>query len=253
MDVGQTGQPQRLPVRRDVGVGAGGREREGGDGVTVATLRHTRVGPAMSSGAAAVCLATGTCTGPPPDREEHAMPRQYVCLWFDRQAEDAANFYTSVFPNSSIGPIARYPEDSGERAGEVLTVAFELDGVPYVGAQRRAAVHLRRGHLDHHRLCGPGRDRPLLGRAHGRRWRGGAVRLAQGQVRPVVAGRAAGLGRDLLDRPRAGRQGLRRDDDHEEARHRRARGGRRRLTRSHLRRSVTRPTEKAVSAVGPRV
>jgi predicted 3-demethylubiquinone-9 3-methyltransferase (glyoxalase superfamily) len=61
------------------------------------------------------------------------MPRQYVCLWFDRQAEDAATFYTSVFPNSSIGTIARYPDESGDRGGEVLTVAFELDGVPYVG------------------------------------------------------------------------------------------------------------------------
>jgi len=60
------------------------------------------------------------------------MPRQYVCLWFDHQAEDAAEFYTSVFPNSTIGTIARYPEGSGERAGEVLTVGFELDGVPYV-------------------------------------------------------------------------------------------------------------------------
>ena len=61
------------------------------------------------------------------------MPRQYVCLWFDRQAQEAAEFYTSVFPNSSIGTIARYPEGSGERAGEVITVSFELDGVPYVG------------------------------------------------------------------------------------------------------------------------
>jgi predicted 3-demethylubiquinone-9 3-methyltransferase (glyoxalase superfamily) len=60
------------------------------------------------------------------------MPRQYVCLWFDRQAQDAAEFYTSVFPSSTIGTIARYPEGSGERAGEVLTVGFELDGVPYV-------------------------------------------------------------------------------------------------------------------------
>jgi predicted 3-demethylubiquinone-9 3-methyltransferase (glyoxalase superfamily) len=60
------------------------------------------------------------------------MPRQYVCLWFDHQAQDAAEFYTSVFPHSTIGTIARYPEGSGDRAGEVLTVGFELDGVPYV-------------------------------------------------------------------------------------------------------------------------
>jgi predicted 3-demethylubiquinone-9 3-methyltransferase (glyoxalase superfamily) len=60
------------------------------------------------------------------------MPRNYVCLWFDRQAQEAAEFYTSVFPNSTIGTIAHYPKGSGDREGEVLTVAFELDGVPYV-------------------------------------------------------------------------------------------------------------------------
>ncbi|GAB3076097.1 VOC family protein [Pedococcus soli] len=60
------------------------------------------------------------------------MPRQYPCLWFDTDAEAAAEFYTSVFPNSRIGTIARYPAGSGEREGQVLTVAFELDGVPYL-------------------------------------------------------------------------------------------------------------------------
>jgi predicted 3-demethylubiquinone-9 3-methyltransferase (glyoxalase superfamily) len=60
------------------------------------------------------------------------MPRNYVCLWFDRQAQEAAEFYTSVFPNSEIGTVSHYPQGSGERAGEVLTVAFELDGVRYV-------------------------------------------------------------------------------------------------------------------------
>ena len=60
------------------------------------------------------------------------MPRTYPCLWFDTQAEDAAQFYTSVFPNSEITTVARYPSSAGDRAGDVLTVAFELDGVPYV-------------------------------------------------------------------------------------------------------------------------
>lgn len=60
------------------------------------------------------------------------MPRTYPCLWFDTQAEEAAALYTSIFPNSSIGTVARYPEGSGERAGQVLTVAFELDGAPYI-------------------------------------------------------------------------------------------------------------------------
>jgi predicted 3-demethylubiquinone-9 3-methyltransferase (glyoxalase superfamily) len=54
------------------------------------------------------------------------------CLWFDRQAEDAAKFYASIFKNSRIGAISRYGEAGreihGMPAGTVLTVAFELDG-----------------------------------------------------------------------------------------------------------------------------
>jgi len=60
------------------------------------------------------------------------MPRTYVCLWFDTRAHEAAEFYTSVFPRSHIGTVTRYPQGSGAREGEVLTVEFELDGVRYV-------------------------------------------------------------------------------------------------------------------------
>ncbi len=61
------------------------------------------------------------------------MPRTYPCLWFDTDALPAAEFYTSLFPNSKIGTVTRFPQGSGDREGQVLTVAFELDGVPYVG------------------------------------------------------------------------------------------------------------------------
>ena len=54
------------------------------------------------------------------------------CLWFDDQAEEAAEFYTSVFPNSRIVRSARYGEAGrdvhGKPAGTVMVVAFELDG-----------------------------------------------------------------------------------------------------------------------------
>jgi predicted 3-demethylubiquinone-9 3-methyltransferase (glyoxalase superfamily) len=49
-------------------------------------------------------------------------------LWFDHQAEEAARFYASVFPNSGINTITHYGEDSPGPAGSVMTVAFELDG-----------------------------------------------------------------------------------------------------------------------------
>src|ERR1700752_1384209 len=57
------------------------------------------------------------------------------CLWFGHQAEEAAEFYTSIFKNSKIGKIARYGEAGrdvhGRPPGSVMTVAFELDGQPF--------------------------------------------------------------------------------------------------------------------------
>jgi predicted 3-demethylubiquinone-9 3-methyltransferase (glyoxalase superfamily) len=54
------------------------------------------------------------------------------CLWFDDQAEEAVEFYISIFRNSKIVNIARYGEAGhevhGKPAGTVMTVAFELDG-----------------------------------------------------------------------------------------------------------------------------
>jgi predicted 3-demethylubiquinone-9 3-methyltransferase (glyoxalase superfamily) len=62
------------------------------------------------------------------------MPQQRVTpnLWFDTEAEEAAEFYCSVFPDSRIVSVARYPEGSPGPAGEVMTVEYELDGQRYV-------------------------------------------------------------------------------------------------------------------------
>jgi predicted 3-demethylubiquinone-9 3-methyltransferase (glyoxalase superfamily) len=56
------------------------------------------------------------------------MPKITPCLWFDTQAEEAANFYTSVFKNSNILEVSRYGEGAPRPAGMVMTVSFELDG-----------------------------------------------------------------------------------------------------------------------------
>lgn len=57
-------------------------------------------------------------------------------LWFDNQAEEAANFYTSIFRNSKIGHVARYDEAgakaSGRPRGSAMTVAFQLEGQDFV-------------------------------------------------------------------------------------------------------------------------
>jgi predicted 3-demethylubiquinone-9 3-methyltransferase (glyoxalase superfamily) len=49
-------------------------------------------------------------------------------LWFDTEGEEAANFYTSVFPNSRILDVARYGSAGPRPEGTVMTVTFELDG-----------------------------------------------------------------------------------------------------------------------------
>jgi predicted 3-demethylubiquinone-9 3-methyltransferase (glyoxalase superfamily) len=50
------------------------------------------------------------------------------CLWFDTQAEDAARFYTSVFPSSRILDVQRYGSAGPREEGMVMIVSFELDG-----------------------------------------------------------------------------------------------------------------------------
>jgi predicted 3-demethylubiquinone-9 3-methyltransferase (glyoxalase superfamily) len=52
-------------------------------------------------------------------------------LWFDHQAEEAANFYVSLFPDSKLGKVVRHSSGSPGRAGAVITVAFELLGQRY--------------------------------------------------------------------------------------------------------------------------
>ena len=54
-------------------------------------------------------------------------------LWFDTQAEEAAEFYTSVFKNSRIVNVTRYTEAGPREAGMVMTVEWELDGQRFVG------------------------------------------------------------------------------------------------------------------------
>ena len=58
------------------------------------------------------------------------------CLWFDSEAEEAAKFYVSVFKNSKISTVARYPDEGreihGKPAGSVMVVDFEIAGQKFV-------------------------------------------------------------------------------------------------------------------------
>ena len=64
------------------------------------------------------------------------MQKITTFLWFDTQAEEAANFYVSLFKNSKVKSVSRYPaegeEVTGKPAGAVMTVKFELDGQEFI-------------------------------------------------------------------------------------------------------------------------
>ena len=67
--------------------------------------------------------------------KEETMPKIIPCLWFDSNAEEAANFYISIFKNSKIGKLSRYGKEGyeihGKPEGTVLSVEFELNGQPF--------------------------------------------------------------------------------------------------------------------------
>jgi predicted 3-demethylubiquinone-9 3-methyltransferase (glyoxalase superfamily) len=65
---------------------------------------------------------------------ETIVSRINPCLWFNRDAEAAAEFYTSIFPNSRIDRVDRAPSDYPDgHEGDVLTVAFTVNGMPFLG------------------------------------------------------------------------------------------------------------------------
>jgi len=65
-------------------------------------------------------------------RKDEAMNEITPCLWFDTEGEEAANFYTSVFPSSRIVDVSRYGSAGPRPEGTVMTVSFELEGLKFV-------------------------------------------------------------------------------------------------------------------------
>jgi predicted 3-demethylubiquinone-9 3-methyltransferase (glyoxalase superfamily) len=62
------------------------------------------------------------------------MAKNTVVLWYDKDAEAAARFYTELFPNSAMGAISRAPADNPSTSeGDILTVEFTVAGIPCMG------------------------------------------------------------------------------------------------------------------------
>ena len=66
--------------------------------------------------------------------EEWNMAKNTICLWYDRDAEAAARFYASIFPDSTVGKVIHAPGDFPDgKAGDPLVVEFTVMGIPCVG------------------------------------------------------------------------------------------------------------------------
>lgn len=69
-----------------------------------------------------------------PGSGRQRMTRIAPCLWYDGQAEEAANFYASIFPDSSVDVVHRSPADyPNGKTGDVLTVEFTVLGMKFLG------------------------------------------------------------------------------------------------------------------------
>ena len=120
------------------------------------------------------------------------MPNVTPWLWFDTEGEEAADFYTSVFPNSKIVEVTRYGSANPQQEGAVMTVTFDLDGqqisVLNGGPQYKfnEAVSFMVECADQAEV-----DYYWNALSEGGE-QGGPVRMAEGPLRAVVADRAEG-------------------------------------------------------------
>ena len=68
-------------------------------------------------------------------------PKNTICLWYDKDAEEAARFYARVFPDSQVKAVHRAPGDfPAGKKGDVLTVEFTVLGIPCLGLNAGPAV-----------------------------------------------------------------------------------------------------------------
>ena len=68
------------------------------------------------------------------NRNGRAIPKNTICLWYDKDAEAAARFYAETFPDSAVGAIHRAPGDYPDgKQGDVLVVEFTVAGIPCIG------------------------------------------------------------------------------------------------------------------------
>src|SRR3954464_3420884 len=87
----------------------------------------------------------GRAPGPPRGRGSGMAQKIVPNLWFDTQAEEAAQYYIDVLGNGRVISVARYPEGAPGPAGQVMSVEFEVAGMRLVGINGGPQFGLRKG------------------------------------------------------------------------------------------------------------
>ncbi|MDX6256573.1 MAG: hypothetical protein QOJ11_2907 [Frankiales bacterium] len=77
----------------------------------------------------------------PTQERTTQMPKIITCLWFDGEAEQAAAFYTGIFPNSEVSTVTHFGPDMPGPDGSVATVSFTLDGREFLGLNGGPLFH----------------------------------------------------------------------------------------------------------------
>ena len=154
-----------------------------------------------------------------------------ICLWFDKDAQEAARFYSATFPDSKVGAVHHAPGDypSGKK-GDVLTVEFTVLGIPCFGLNGGPAFK----HTEAFSFQIATENQEETDRywnAIVDKWGiGKPVRLVQGPLGPLLADHSARAHRCACGRWRRGKARFPGDDDDEEDRRRHDRGSASRLT-----------------------
>jgi hypothetical protein len=128
-------------------------------------------------------------------------PKNTICLWFDKDALEAARFYAATFPDSKVTAVHNAPGDypSGKE-GDVLTVEFTVLGIPCLGLNGGPAFKHSEAFSFSDRDGKSGRNGSLLERDRPQWRRGKPVRLVQGPLGPLVADHPASANRCACSR-----------------------------------------------------
>lgn len=145
-----------------------------------------------------------------------------TCLWYDGQAEDAANYYTSIFEDSKLGRVTRYTDAGPGPVGTVVTVEFELNGQKFVALNGGPQFKFNES-ISFEIHCADQDEVDFYWSKLSEGGEEGPLRLVEGQVRHVLAGHPQRAHRhDQRPGPGEGEARHRGDARDAQARHRRA-------------------------------